>query len=299
LEKLDYLRVLVLAENTVPFPTALLGQHGLSFLIEGRKEKEKGKERGNVELRVVMDVGQNHEALATNMELLNVSSCDIDAIVLSHCHYDHTSGIAALLAATKKRDVPLIAHPAIFRPHFITKPVLRSLGIRPEDRAEALVAAGGVLLLTSDPVQLMPGLMTTGEVPRVTADAKEGLSVITVTEGRAAADNLLDDIALIACVKGKGLVVIAGCSHSGIINIVKRALALFPGEKLYAVLGGFHLVEASQQGIASTVDELTGFAPALVAAGHCTGFKAQAALYNSLGDRFVPLHVSAEFIFSE
>ena len=161
------------------------------------------------------------------------------------------------------------------------------------------MAAGGALLLTSDPVQLMPGLMTTGQVPRVAPDTEEGLSVITVTEGRAAADNILDDIALIACVKGKGLVVIAGCSHSGIVNIVRRALALFPGEKLYAVLGGFHLIAASQQGIAATVEELAGHNPALVAAGHCTGFKAQAALYNTLGDRFIPLHVGAEFIISE
>ena len=297
MERLDYLRVLVLAENTVPFPTALLGQHGLSFLIEGKKEKER--ERAKVELRVIMDVGQIHDALMTNMELLKVNICAVDAIVLSHCHYDHTSGVAALLAATKRRDIPLIAHPAIFRSHFLAKPALRSLGIRPEDRAEAIVAAGGALLLTSDPVQLMPGLMTTGEVPRVTPDTEEGLSVITVTEGRTAVDHLLDDIALIACVKGKGLVVIAGCSHSGIINIVKRALALFPGEKLYAVIGGFHLIEASQQRLAAVVEELAGFAPALVAAGHCTGFKAQAALYHTLGDRFVPLHVGAEFIFSE
>ncbi|MEW5920011.1 MAG: MBL fold metallo-hydrolase [Bacillota bacterium] len=289
-EKLDYLRILVLAENTVPFDRSLLGQHGLSFFIEGKREQTT--------LRVIMDVGQDHGALCHNMKSLNVSTGDVDAIVLSHCHFDHTTGVTALLAATGKSGVPVIAHPDIFRTHFFTAPVLRSIGMVQDNSAAALSAAGGKPFLTRDPLQLMPGLMTTGEVPRITPFEEGGLNVFTLKDGHMQKDNIPDDISLVACVQGRGLVVMTGCSHAGIINIIKQAVSIFPGEKLYAVIGGLHLYGAPAERVKRTVEELAEFYPALVAAGHCTGFKAQVELHNALGEQFTPLTAGAEFIIS-
>lgn len=289
-EKLDYLRVLVLAENTVPFAASLRGQHGLSYLVEGKKE--------SAAFKLVMDVGQDHETLCFNMKELNVSAGEIDAIMLSHCHYDHTSGVARLLADTEKEGVPVIAHPDIFRTHFLNTPVLRYIGMTAQEcSGDALVAAGGRPFLTRDPLSLMPGLTTTGEVPRVTSFEEGVLKAFSIKEGHTVEDNIPDDLSLVACVEGLGLVVITGCSHAGIINIIKQACSLFPGEELYAVLGGLHLAGASRERIDRTVTELASFNPQLVSAGHCTGFQAQAALYNALGDRFVPLTCGAEFVF--
>ncbi len=290
MEKLDSLRILVLAENTVPFGGSLLGQHGLSFLLEARREQTI--------MQVIMDVGQDYGALCTNMQQLNVNADDIDAIVLSHCHYDHTSGVVALLAETKKQGVPVIAHPDIFRTHFLATPVLRYIGMKQEDSAQAIISAGGRPFLTRDPLSLMPGLTTTGEVPRVTPFEAGGLKVFTINEGRTQEDSIPDDISLVACVEGRGLVVITGCSHAGIINIIKHACSLFPGEDLNAVLGGLHLAGAATERIEGTVEELAGFNPELVSAGHCTGFNAQVALFNTMGERFIPLSTGAEFVIS-
>ena len=289
MEKLDSLRILVLAENTAPFGESLMGQHGLSFLLEGRREQTM--------MRVLMDVGQVHDALCNNMQQLNVDPGQIDAIVLSHCHYDHTSGVAALLTETRKQNVPVIAHPNIFRTHFVATPFLRHIGIAPEDSVQALIQAGGQPFLTSGPLALMPGLTTTGEIPRVTSFEEVGLKVFTISEGHTLEDNIDDDLSLVACVQGQGLVVVTSCSHGGIINIIKQAMSLFPGEKLHAVIGGLHLVGAATARLTQTVEELSVFNPSLVSAGHCTGFKAQVALYNALGERFVPLSTGAEFIF--
>ncbi len=291
MEKLDSLRILTLAENTAPFGGSLLGQHGLSFLIEGKSEQAT--------LQVIMDVGQDYDALCNNMEKLNVDVGQIDAVVLSHCHYDHTSGVAALLTQTKKRGVPVIAHPHIFRAHFINTPVLRHVGIMEGNNMQSLVAAGGQPFLTRDPLPLMPGLTTTGEVPRITSFEESVLKVFTINEGNVFRDSMPDDISLVACIKGRGLVVITGCSHAGIINIIKQAFSLYPGEELHVVIGGLHLEGAGSERITKTVEELCSFRPDLVSAGHCTGFDAQVAFYNVLGDRFVPLSAGAEFIISK
>ena len=290
-EKLDCLRILTLAENTAPFGGSLLGQHGLSFLIEGKSEQAI--------LQVIMDVGQDYDALCKNMEKLNINAGQVDAIVLSHCHYDHTSNIVALLTQTKKQGVPVIAHPHIFRTHFINAPVLRHVGMTKGNNMQALVSAGGQLFLTRDPLPLMPGLTTTGEVPRITSFEENVLKVFTINKGNMLKDSMPDDISLVACIKGRGLVVITGCSHAGIINIIKQAFSLYPGEELHAVIGGLHLVGAGAERISKTVEELCSFKPDLVSAGHCTGFDAQVALYNGLGERFVPLSTGAEFIISK
>ncbi len=289
--KLDYLRVLILAENTVPFDRPLLGQHGLSCFIEARREKAS--------LRLIMDVGQNPDVLSHNMQKLNVSAANIDAVVLSHCHFDHTTGVAALLAAAGKANLPVIAHPHIFRDHFLPGPPLRFIGMsRADGSAGALNAAGGRPILTRDPLSLLPGLMTTGEVPRLTTFEEGGLDVYTLEDGHLQKDMLHDDLSLVACVAGRGLVIITGCSHAGIVNIVTHALGLFPEEKLHAVIGGLHLHGAPEERIRCTVEAINAFAPALVAAGHCTGFQAQVELRRALGERFCPLHVGAEFVIA-
>lgn len=287
---LEKLSVTVLAEDSVPYESPLLGQHGVSFWLEA--------EGRGTSMRVLVDVGQNPDALLYNVGRLGISLETADAVMLTHCHYDHTQGLARVLEATGRRDLPVIAHPALFRPNFVMEPSYQDIGVMPPDMPEALAAAGGKLVLASEPLEIMPGLSTTGEVSRVTDFEEVGIALFTRDEaGQVLPDTMPDDMSLVASVEGKGLVIVTGCSHAGIVNILKQAVALTGEKRIAGVIGGLHLVEASSDRVARTVSALAEFSPPLVAAGHCTGFHAQAALYAKFKERFSTMGSGTVFRF--
>jgi len=287
LDALDNLRITVLAEDSVLYESPYLGQHGVSFLVEGVSG-------GNKKI-ILVDVGQNSEALLSNMRTMGISPSIINAIVLTHCHYDHTQGIVRMLKEIGKKDVWVIAHPSIFRLHFITQPYPRHVGIMPGDSKVEIEKAGGSLSLTKDPLVIMPGIMTTGEVKRQTEFEEVRIVLKTIENGMVVDDLMLDDISVIANVKDKGLVIITGCGHAGIINIANQAIEVTGCNKIEGIIGGLHLVEASDTVIRRTIDELSKLNVAWISAGHCTGFKAQVEFYLALGERFLPLHTGVQF----
>ena len=122
-------------------------------------------------------MGQNSEALLKNMELMNISPSQIDGIVITHCHYDHTLGLSDILKNIGRENIPVVSHPDLFRLNFITDPILRHVGVMQRDTREKIEDSGGVLYLTRSPLQLLPGLSTTGEVPRKTDFEEIGYSV--------------------------------------------------------------------------------------------------------------------------
>jgi 7,8-dihydropterin-6-yl-methyl-4-(beta-D-ribofuranosyl)aminobenzene 5'-phosphate synthase len=286
---LSSLKIVVLAEDSVQYESPLLGQHGISFLLEARK--------GDLCRRVLVDVGQNPSALLYNMNRLGIQPSVIDALFLTHCHYDHTQGTVEVLKAVGKKGLPVVAHPDTFRPHFIKDPYLRHVGVMPEDSRTNIEAAGGLLLLTTDPFPFLPGMITTGEVRRQTEFEEVGIALFTLAEGRMVQDRMMDDISLVALIRDKGLVIVTGCSHAGIVNIVKHSVELTGEKRITAVLGGFHLLAASEERILKTAEALSQFDIHLIAAGHCTGFKAQAALYHTFEDRFKLLQTGMMFDF--
>jgi len=285
--ELDSLKITVLAEDSVLYESPYLGQHGISFLLEGR--------RGENTRRILVDVGQNSSALLSNMRMMNVSMPVIDAIVITHCHYDHTQGIVAMLREMGKREVPVIAHSDIFRMHFVIQPYLRHVGIMQSDSKEEIEKAGGRLFLGKAPLEIMPGIMTTGEVRRQTDFEEVGIELKTIENGRVGDDQMLDDISVIANIRGKGLVIVTGCGHSGIVNIVRQAMELAGCDQIEGVVGGLHLVDAPDARRRRTVEELSKLNAKWICAGHCTGFKAQVELYLALGERFSPLHTGMRF----
>ncbi len=284
---LDSLRITVLAEDSVLYESPYLGQHGVSLLLEGVSG-------GNIK-RILVDVGQNSEALLSNMETMGISPTNIDTIVLTHCHYDHTQGIVRMLREIGRKDVQVIAHPSIFRLHFVTQPYPRHVGIMPGDSKVEIEKAGGSLSLTKDPLVIMPGIMTTGEVKRRTEFEEAMIGLKTIDNGMVIDDLMLDDISVIASVKNKGLVIVTGCSHAGIINIAHQSIEVAGGNKIEGIIGGLHLVEVSDTVIKRTVEELTKLNVAWISAGHCTGFKAQVELYLAFKERFSPLHTGMQF----
>jgi len=284
--ELDSLKITVLTEDSVLYESHYLGQHEVSFLLEGAK--------GSDVMRILVDVGQNSQALLNNMKLMNISPSIIDAVVLTHCHYDHTQGVARMLKEIGRKDIRVIAHRDIFRLNFVTEPYLRHVGIMPGDSREEIEKAGGSLLLNKGSVKLMSGITTTGEVKRQTDFEQVGIALKTLEGGEVVDDQMLDDISVVANVSGKGLVIVTGCSHAGIVNIAKHAMELTGCEKIEGIIGGLHLIDAPDDRIKRTVEELSKLNPEWICAGHCTGFKAQVELYLAFRERFSPLQTGMQ-----
>jgi len=285
---LDKLSVRVVAEDSVMYESPFWGQHGISLYVTASKD-------GFVR-HILIDVGQSHEALLHNMRLMGIDPTSIDALVLTHCHYDHTQGLAELLRKIGRTDIPVIAHPDLFRLNFIDKPYLRHVGVTAEDAKSNLEKSGASFFLTADPLQIMPGLTTTGYIQRQTDFEEVGLPLKTIdTQNRLVQDPMHDDISVIGAVKGKGIVILSGCSHAGIVNITKQAIAMSGISEVASIMGGLHLVEAPMERIVKTVDALHSLVSGSIYAGHCTGFNAQVELRKKFGTRFLPLQTGNYF----
>jgi len=273
------LRMTIVVENSASKrDIRLWAQHGLSIFLEIEIE---GGERMNL----LWDTGASSEVMLHNAAALNIDPDALDLICLSHGHYDHTGGLMGLLQKRKER-VPVLCHPAVFAPKLKARPALKFIGL-PFTRDQAV---GGIWLECSGPVPLAPGLWSTGEIPRVEA-FEDVQGFWTFREGRYCPDAIPDDQALAVDIAGKGLAVVAGCAHSGIINTIRHALEITGAEKLYAVIGGFHLTGADEGRIERTVQALKDLHPASVRPGHCTGERAVCRLEEAFGDRCSPLAV--------
>ncbi|WP_232460746.1 MBL fold metallo-hydrolase [Thermococcus barossii] len=267
------LKVYVLVEDYSGYESPYLAQHGVSFLVE-----KGGK-------RILFDTGQSAGPILHNMGLLGIEPSSIDYVFLSHCHYDHTGGLLEMLRAIGKR-ILLIAHPDIFRRHFVTKPHLRDVGI-PFRREEVEELAE--LYLTARPLEIVGGVYSTGEIRNREEFEREHIGVYTLRDGQVMEDNIMDDMSLVAKTP-EGLVIVSGCSHAGIVSIVKHAVRLTGEKRVRAVVGGFHLIGASDERIERTVAEFKELGVEEVYTGHCTGLKAEAAFLKAYGERFHKLH---------
>jgi len=256
----------------------LKAKHGIAFLIKAKIDDN--------EATIMIDTGPTPEALLHNVDAMGVNLEDVNVIALSHGHYDHTGGLIESLKRMKKR-VPVIGHPTVFEPKLSLTPHLRLIGA--PFRSSDVESAGGVPLLATDPVKIANGITTTGEVPRTTAFERV-TGFWTVHNRRFIEDKMLDDQSLVIDVEGKGLVVVAGCAHAGIINTIKHAQKITENSRVYAVLGGFHLWNAENKRIQATVDELEKLDLEFVGPCHCTGKKAIKKIAETFGDRCQPLH---------
>ncbi|WP_297552256.1 MBL fold metallo-hydrolase [Thermococcus sp.] len=258
------MKVTVLYENHSGFRKGLLGGHGFSALVE----------RGDV--RVLVDTGTDGKVLLNNMEALGIEPDSIDYLFITHGHYDHTGGLKALLEARSK-PLKVIAHPGIFQRRIALKPRRREIGI-PFTREE-LEELGAEFVLREGPFEFAEGFMSSGEIERITWDRAVGY----FPDGTK--DPVRDDMALILDL-GDSTVVITGCGHSGVINIVRHAEKV-SGKPVKALIGGLHLVGAKEE----LLEDVLKNVKARLYAGHCTGLESFAYLRCRLGNRVEPLHV--------
>ena len=265
----------------------LQAQHGLSILLD------LDMNLGSENMKLLWDTGATPEVMLHNLDALHIDPEEIDLICLSHGHYDHTGGLMGVLQR-RRAPVPIVAHPDIFAPKLKVRPFLKYIGA-PFTR-DQLEAAGGIMLPCRGPVTLAPGVMTTGEVPRMEAlETVEGFW--TMKNDQYTPDAMPDDQSLAIHLPGKGLVVISGCAHSGIINTIRYAQRITGEERLYAVIGGFHLMGADNKRIDATARALLDLDSAVVRPGHCTGQKALSRLQEVLGESCQPLTVGDSIEF--
>ncbi len=272
------LKIRVVMENSASMDDSRIwAQHGLCLFLEA--------DLGGECMSVLSDTGASPELTLHNADLLNLDFRELDLIFLSHGHYDHTGGLIGVLRRVNRR-IPVLAHPEIFSPKLKSRPFLKFIG--PSFSQAEAEGAGAVMLYSRSPVVLAPGLLTTGEVRR--SEHFEGAEgFLTIKDGIYSEDAIPDDQSIVANIEGKGLAVIAGCAHAGIINTIRRAQEITGVEELYAVIGGFHLRNAGEERIASTTEALLALDPEIVRPGHCTGTRAICRLMEALGDRCWPM----------
>jgi len=260
--------------------TTLLAEHGLSLLITAR-----GKAGTS---RLLLDAGYTDVGVPHNLDFLGVDLADLEALVLSHGHMDHFGALGAVLQRVPP-DVPVVTHPAAVEgSRYLDRPGAGRARFA-DIPATVVDFLGDRLVLTPGPYVSGKGLWaTTGEVARETPFEKGMPGALRERGGRMVADTLEDDLAVVLHVAGKGLVVISGCAHAGIVNTVQRAQRITGVEKLYALVGGFHLGgPAFAAAVSPTVDALRAFDPEVLVPMHCTGRAATHRLEEALGDAFV------------
>jgi 7,8-dihydropterin-6-yl-methyl-4-(beta-D-ribofuranosyl)aminobenzene 5'-phosphate synthase len=258
----DRVKLTVLAEDTVNKRRPhLVAKHGLSLLVETTMS--------GADARILMDAGPPPNVALRNATAMRARVRELDAIVISHGHYDHIGGLLQILKHNN-RPIPIAAHPRVFGPKFAYKPNLQFIG--PDFDQPSVTAAGGILVLASNPAMIAAGVTTSGEITRET-NFEKTQGFWTVENNRFVEDPMNDEQALLINVKDKGLVVITGCAHSGIINTLKQAQKTSSVDAIYAVVGGFHLEKAADARIKETVDEFSSIDPKLIYPCHCTGSK--------------------------
>jgi len=252
--------------------TGLVSEHGWSLWIE------------TGDRRILFDTGQG-AALLANAQRLGIALDKTDILVLSHGHYDHTGGVSGVL--TQARKIEVYCHPAAFQPRYrLRGGTPRPIGMPPE----TLIALDRLpiqrLHWVSRPVKFSPGLGLTGPIPRKTNYEDSG-GPFYLDLGGKRADPFEDDQALWIDTPG-GLIVCVGCCHAGLVNTLNYVCRLSGTSRVRALIGGFHLVQASAQRLQRTAAALLGYSPGLVAPCHCTGKRAIQALRKALGDRVAP-----------
>ncbi len=268
----------------------LIAEHGLSKYVIIQKGKTK--------YSLLYDLGLNPETLSHNAEVLKLDLSSIDVILMSHGHVDHTGGLKSLNKKFKRR-IPILLHPDAFLKRKVIFPDGSSANLPPPSRTN-LNDAGLEVVESKDPSILIENLaLYTGEVSRKT-DFEKGFPIhYKSTRGGWEPDPLIhDDQALIMNVKNKGLVILTGCGHAGIINIVNHAKELTGVDKVHALVGGLHLSGGIfEPVIPKTVETLKLISPKVVIPSHCTGWKAIHAIANTMPDAFVQNSVGTRYVF--
>lgn len=249
---------------------------------------------------VLFDAGPDPYAVERNVRNMNLDLEGIEALVLSHGHFDHSEGLLKALemirAANGGRTIPLHVHPGAFVKRGIRLPGGEVLPLQDVPPQRVLEEHGARIVASTGPEEILDGVFyLSGEIPRKSFERGfQNHLKRSATGGWEADPLILDERFMAANVRGKGTVIFTGCSHAGLLNICDHAHEVFPEVPLYAVVGGLHLVFPNEDIIQETIAGLAEFDPKVVIPGHCTGWRAIHALIDAFGEEVVdPLAVGS------
>jgi 7,8-dihydropterin-6-yl-methyl-4-(beta-D-ribofuranosyl)aminobenzene 5'-phosphate synthase len=263
-------------------------EHGFSMLI---RILQSGKK-----VAILFDTGTSHSGIVENAKRMGIDLGEVEYIVLSHGHYDHFGGLMSALEAINKTEVPVIVHEDMFK----QRGIMGSEGtIRVYPKFPTKEQLNSTRLIHTKEPRLFADttFLVTGEIPRQTSFEKGFLRHRAFTKELWQPEPVIrDDRALVFNVKGKGLVILSGCAHAGIINTILYAQQVSGTQKVHAVIGGFHLAgKENEKRITQTVKDLARIGPELVVPCHCTGWRGiltiakvlpEAFIWNSVGNLY-------------
>jgi len=281
--------------------------HGLSLLITAYIGSEKRT--------LLFDAGPHGETFLRNAKILGVDLAEVEAVVLSHGHWDHAGGLVAAIeqisrgegeavlgrageGAMVRKAVECYVHPGMFAERALQKPDGEVIRFEQVPNVDEFTQAGAKIINTEEPQFIADGAFyLSGEIPRRTA-YETGLPghVRRASDGQGWEPDplILDERFISVHVKDKGQVVFSACSHAGLVNVLMHAQSVFPEVGLYGVIGGLHLSGVTEKIIPQTVADIRQFDLQLIAPGHCTGWRALSAMSTVFGDELVPLAVGKQ-----
>jgi 7,8-dihydropterin-6-yl-methyl-4-(beta-D-ribofuranosyl)aminobenzene 5'-phosphate synthase len=294
-----------------------IAEHGFSTLVEiSYKYKDK-----KIIKKFLFDTGVSKNGIIYNSNIFGINFEDIETIILSHGHFDHFSGLISVLKKFHK-PIEIITHPDAFLRRWIVFPDGRRAKMDILDEEE--IKEFGGIIIKNNSINYLPRPITTninnnnndldnnrlknnnrvlitGEIPRITKFEK-GFP-LQYKEGKDENDLIADpfvkdDQALVMLLKNKGLVILTGCGHAGIINTINYATKVTGIKKVHAIIGGFHLTgEGYEESIPLTINELLKINPEYIIPCHCTGWKACNEIIKSMPQKYIQTSVGSTFYF--
>ncbi len=272
---------------------AIQAEHGLSYVIEAVAGDTTGT--------FMFDFGSSSQVLMNNLSLLGVDPGSMNAFSLSHGHFDHWGGLMDLLSVYRediRTGTPLYVGREAFAGRFALKASggdFSDLGCLDREAIEALEKVS--VIEVKEPVEVVPGAYLMGDIERRTAYEVVSSTLFVARDDGLEEDDFRGELAVVSSVEGKGLVIVSGCAHTGIVNTIRHAQELTGVEKVHAVVGGFHLVNGQNETIESTIADIKAIGPDYIIPTHCTGFEAVAAFLRAMPDQFILSTAGTQYIF--
>jgi 7,8-dihydropterin-6-yl-methyl-4-(beta-D-ribofuranosyl)aminobenzene 5'-phosphate synthase len=275
-----------------PLDNALHAEHGLSYHIETLLEGQSHS--------LLFDFATDFQGFKKNTDLLKIDFKKIQALALSHDHYDHQAALMELLKAKREdfpKGIPFYVGENFFVGTYSKVPdgqVVSLLALKRED----IEGLGMVKIVeTKGPTQIIPGAYFTGKVERVTDYEKIAPNFVAKKGDQFVQEDFIGEQAVVLNAKGKGLIVLSGCAHRGIVNTVKHAQKITGIEKVHAIIGGFHLTGAKPDLIQKTITDVKAIHPDYIVPTHCTGFEAVSTFAREMPDQFILNTAGTKYIF--
>jgi len=271
------------ASVTSPLDAAMHAEHGLAYHVE---TVVGGRAHG-----LLFDFGTQASGVLRNFDLLGLDLRGVEALALSHDHWDHQAAFLELMQAKRaawRPDLPFYVGEKVFAGTYAKRPPNDQMVPMSVLSRQAIEGVGLVKLVeVTTPTPVVPGAYLTGRVARVT-DYETIPAMFLMKQGdQYVQEEFFGEQAVVMHAKGKGLVVLTACAHRGMVNTLKHAQKMTGIEKVHAIIGGFHLTGAKPEVIAKTIADVKAMRPDYVVPTHCTGFEALNVIAREMPDQFI------------